>query len=130
MNKADYQSVLDRGAIDRGGKRWAWTIPIILPVTDDEAGRCTAGAQVALLADGKVFGVLTVADCYDWDKNEFISKVYGTDRMDHPGARLWTVDERTKLVGGTITLAAETANVASAAERGPRLVLGLHRDAR
>jgi sulfate adenylyltransferase len=37
MAHADYRSSLDRGAIERDGKLWAWTIPIVLPVTDDEA---------------------------------------------------------------------------------------------
>jgi sulfate adenylyltransferase len=106
MDQATYQSVLDRSAIECGGKLWAWTIPIILPITDEEAGRCTAGTEIALLAGGEVFGTLTVSDVYDWDKNEFITKVYGTERLDHPGARLWTADERTKLVGGKITLTA------------------------
>ena len=108
MSQADYQSVLDRCAIERGGKLWAWTIPIILPVTDAEAAKCAAGSEIALASGGKVFGKLAVTDVYDWDKNEFITKVYGTERQDHPGARLWTADERTKLVGGTITLAAAT----------------------
>ena len=105
MGKADYDSVLGKGAINRGGKDWAWTIPIILPVTDAEAGACQAGAKLALSFEGQNFGVLEVSDCFDWDKNAFIKAVYRTERTDHPGARLWTSDERTKLVGGTITLA-------------------------
>ena len=43
MGKADYDSVLARGAIERGGKAWAWTIPIVLPVTDAEAAKCVRG---------------------------------------------------------------------------------------
>jgi sulfate adenylyltransferase len=104
MGEADYRSVLDRAAIDRGGKAWAWTIPIILPVTDAEAASCTPGTSVALSHGGEVFGQLEVESVYDWDKADFVSHVYGTERMDHPGARLWTEDERTKLVGGRISL--------------------------
>jgi len=106
MAKADYDSVLAGGAIERGGKNWAWTIPIVLPVTDAEAAKCADGAKLALVADGKPFGVLEVeGGAYDWDKVAFIKAVYRTERTDHPGARLWTSDERTKLVGGKITLA-------------------------
>ena len=43
MGKDDYQSVLDRCAIERDGKLWAWTIPIVLPVTDEEAAACEVG---------------------------------------------------------------------------------------
>ena len=108
MSKQDYDSVLAKGAIERGGKLWAWTIPIILPVTDEEAAKIEAGKEIALAQDGKVFGKLRVKDVYDWDKAAFIKGVYGTDRTDHPGARLWTADERTKLVGGQITLSSAT----------------------
>ncbi len=109
MTKADYDSVLADKAIERNGSKWAWTIPIILAVTDAEAAACTDGAKIALTSGGKAFGVLEVSGgTYDWDKNAFIEAIYRTDRLDHPGARLWTADERTKLVGGTITLTAET----------------------
>ena len=105
MGAEDYASVLERKAIERDGKQWAWTIPIILPVTDEEAASITAGAEACLCVDGKPIGKLTADSVYDWDKAAFIQGVYGTDRTDHPGARLWTTDERTKLVGGSIELA-------------------------
>lgn len=105
MVEADYRSALDKGAIVRDGKAWAWAIPIMLPITDAEAAGLKVGSEVALSFEGKVFGKLAVQSVYSWDKTEFIQKVYGTTRMDHPGARLWTADPRTKLVGGEITLA-------------------------
>jgi len=105
MVEADYRSALDQGAIVRNGKAWAWSIPILLPVSDAEAAQLKVGAEVALAFEGKVFGKLAVQSVYAWDKTEFVTKVYGTTRQDHPGARLWTSDPRTKLVGGEITLA-------------------------
>jgi sulfate adenylyltransferase len=53
---------------------------------------------------GKNIGTLTVADTYAWDKAAFIKAIYRTERTDHPGARLWTADERSTIVGGEITL--------------------------
>jgi len=104
MGADDYASVLERKAIERDGALWAWTIPVILPVSDEEAAALEAGATARLERDGRAFGTITVDSVYDWDKAAFIEAVYGTDRMDHPGARLWTSDERSKLVGGTIEL--------------------------
>ena len=104
MGAADYASVLERKAIERDGQDWAWTIPIILPITDEEAATLKVGTTVRLENEGVAFGTLTVESVYDWDKTAFITAIYGTDRIDHPGARLWTGDERTKLVGGTIEL--------------------------
>ena len=43
MGQADYSSVLERAAIERGGKLWAWTIPIMLPIAEGEVARCQAG---------------------------------------------------------------------------------------
>jgi sulfate adenylyltransferase len=104
MGEQDYNDVLSKGAIERNGSAWAWTIPIILPITDAEASLCAAGAKVSLVSGGTAFGTLEVDSVFDWDKEAFIKAVYRTDRTDHPGARLWTADERTKLVGGTIRL--------------------------
>jgi sulfate adenylyltransferase len=104
MGEKDYRSVLERGAIERGGKAWAWTIPVVLPVTSDEAATCKDGGDVVLACGGKPFGRLTRASVFAWDKDELVTRVYGTERTDHPGARLWLSDPRTKLVGGEIEL--------------------------
>jgi sulfate adenylyltransferase len=104
MVESDYKSVLRKATIERGGKAWAWGIPTILPITDDEAENCKIGDTIALTHDGEIFGTIKVRSVYDWDKKEFIQGCYGTDRTDHPGARLWTEDSRTKIVGGEIHL--------------------------
>ena len=104
MGKADYRSVIESASIERGGKRYAWTIPIVLPVTDAEAAVAESRSELALVHAGTVFGRLQVQDVFDWNKAEFVETVYGTKRTDHPGARLWLGDPRTKLVGGTIQL--------------------------
>lgn len=105
MSVADYESVLKDKCITRDGKPLAWTIPISLPVTDEEAKTLPDGTKAALVNEsGRIFGTLDVSSVYDWDKDVFISAVYGTERKDHPGARLWTSDDRSKLVGGTISL--------------------------
>jgi sulfate adenylyltransferase len=108
MVQNDLRSVLAKGAIERDGKAWAWTIPIVLPVTDAEAAALVVGKEAGLWFGGDVFGRLVVREVYDWDKTAFVTAVYGTPRTDHPGARLWTGDPRTKLVGGEIQLAGTT----------------------
>ena len=108
MNETDFNSTLDNLYIERDGKKWAWSIPIMLPVTDAEAGSLKVGDKVGLYNGGKLFGTLTVNSVFDWDKARFIQKVYGTERTDHPGANLWLGDERSKLVGGDIELTAFT----------------------
>ncbi|MFN0244352.1 MAG: sulfate adenylyltransferase [Planctomycetota bacterium] len=104
MNERDYKSALNGTFIERGGKKYAWTIPIVLPLTHAEAQMAKPGAEVALVHEGKVFGKLKVDGVFAWDKADFVAKVYGTPRHDHPGARLWLSDAREHLVGGEIQL--------------------------
>jgi sulfate adenylyltransferase len=84
MGKADYRSVIESASIERGGKRYAWTIPIVLPVTDAEAAVAESRSELALVHAGTVFGRLQVQDVFDWNKAEFVETVYGTKRTTIP----------------------------------------------
>lgn len=103
MDEAEYNHVLETQSIVREGKRYAWTIPMSLPVTDAEASHLKVGQRAALVnSAGEVVGALTVSSVFDWDKAKYVEKVYRTTRMDHPGAEIVMNDARTKLVGGSI----------------------------
>jgi sulfate adenylyltransferase len=104
MSSADYRSVLDECSITLAGRKWTWAIPIVLPVTDAEAAALVRGKDASLRSNGEIFGRIRVNEVFDWNKAEFVEKVYGTQRTDHPGARLWLGDPRTKCVGGIIYL--------------------------
>jgi sulfate adenylyltransferase len=103
MDESDWNHVLDNKTIVRGGTEYAWTIPMALPVTDEEAAALRPGHHAAIYSsDGELVGVLKIDSVYDWDKARYIKSVYGTDRTDHPGGDIVMSDERTKLVGGEI----------------------------
>ena len=55
-------------------------------------------------------GVLTVGSVFDWDKQRYIEKVYGTSRTDHPGGDIVMGDARSTLVGGEISLLPQPVN--------------------
>ena len=103
MTREEYDRVLDEEVIVRHGKKYAWTIPLALPVTNEEASTLAPGG-FALLTDekGAAVGVLEVKDVYPWDKKKYNASVYQTPREDHPGARIATTDPRTTLVGGDV----------------------------
>src|SRR4051812_10042020 len=48
MDKATYNRVLDESVIEHNGKKYAWTIPLALPVTKDLAAQLKKGQKVAL----------------------------------------------------------------------------------
>ena len=103
MTEEVYNRVLDTQTLLSNGKPYAWTIPLSLPVTDDEAKALKVGGKAALVGPtGDVIGLLTVGSVFAWDKARFLSKVYRTDRTDHPGAAIVTSDARTTLVGGEL----------------------------
>jgi sulfate adenylyltransferase len=103
MTGEEWNRVLDEEVIILGGRKYAWTIPIAFPITDEEAASIKSGDTVGLKSsDGRLVGKLEVRDIYPWDKAKYIKSVYSTERTDHPGARIATEDKRTKLVGGEI----------------------------
>ncbi len=108
MTGAEWNKVLDEEVIEHNGKKYAWTIPIAFPITDAEAASIKVGETVGLLnSKGETVGTLDVKDVYPWDKAKYIKSVYATERTDHPGGHMVTKDERTRLVGGDVSVKAQ-----------------------
>jgi sulfate adenylyltransferase len=104
MDEETWHRVLDEESIvGANGKRYAWTIPISLPATDAEVSALRRGGSAAVADDaGEVVAILEDVSVFAWDKAKQVRAVYGTDRVDHPGARIAVDDPRTKLVGGRV----------------------------
>src|SRR5262245_10814916 len=102
MTSQEWNRVLDEVVILRNGKKYAWSIPIAFPVTDEETSTIKVGETVALTSNGKPVGRLEVHDIYSWDKAKYIKAVYQTERTDHPGGKMVLADARTRLVGGEV----------------------------
>ncbi len=105
MDRETYDRVLEEGVIERNGTRYAWTIPLALPVCAEPAGRLGPGEQVALVdAARQIVGTLEVTDVFPWDKQKYLRSVYQTERTDHPGADMVLVADadKTHLLGGRI----------------------------
>ncbi len=103
MDEEAWHRVLDETCILSGGARYAWGIPLSLPVTDAESSKLAKGGQAAIRnEEGAVVAVLEDLDLFEWDKDKYVKSVYGTGRFDHPGGRIIEGDPRTRLVGGRI----------------------------
>jgi len=113
MDRATYERVLDESVIEHEGKLYAWTIPLSLPVTAELARQISPGQTVALVnSKGTLIGTLDVSDVFEWDKTKYLSRVYLTDRTDHPGADmvLKADADKTHLLGGTIPVLPQPKN--------------------
>ena len=103
MKRDAFTRVLQEKVILSNGKKYAWTIPISLPVTDAEAASLKKGGACAVKTeDGQIVAILSDVETFDWDKKTYLQSIYGTDRVDHPGGRIVDNDARTKLVGGEL----------------------------
>lgn len=108
MDEATWHGVLDQSSIEFKFRRYAWTAPIALPITDDEARTLQVGRAAAIVNEGQIVAVVHVSGVFAWDKPKHIEKFYGTSRTDHPGGHMIMDDPRTKLVGGDVWVLPQT----------------------
>jgi sulfate adenylyltransferase len=102
MDEESWHYVLDHDALDYGFRHYAWTAPIALPITDDEARQLRVGHSAALVHGQDIVAVLRVSSIFAWDKPKHVEKFYGTARIDHPGGHIIMDDPRTRLAGGEL----------------------------
>lgn len=101
MRRADYENVVDNTRLADGT---IWSIPITLPVTEEQAESVTVGEQIALKGrDGIIYGLMNLEEKYVYDKKKEAQHIYGTTDIEHPGVK--KVYEKGHLyLGGPITL--------------------------
>lgn len=85
MGKRDYESVLKTMRLANG---IVWSIPITLPVREEDANRFEIGSTIALKgADGIIYGILQLTEKFFYDKELEAKYVYGTTDIAHPGVK-------------------------------------------
>ncbi len=103
MESNEFYRVLNEEVIEKNGERYAWTIPIAFPASKKDAERFDIGETVVVRnKGGKIVGTLAISDIYYFDKKGYNKSVYGTERIDHPGPRIFNDDPRDYLLGGKI----------------------------
>ncbi|MFJ8261260.1 sulfate adenylyltransferase [Rummeliibacillus sp. NPDC094406] len=100
FNEEDYLSVVERLRLADGT---VWSIPITLPISDDEIATIEIGDTVKLEKDGVTYGVIEIASIYTPDKQKEAENIYGTKDKAHPGVSKLFSRPNT-YVGGNITL--------------------------
>jgi len=113
MVKEVYDQVLKDVHIDSNGQKYAWAIPISLPVDKGQASSLKTGQKVQLTdSAGNAVGLLRIDDIFPYDKLGYLESVYQTKRTDHPGAHMVLNDDREMLVGGEIEVLPQPKNPA------------------
>lgn len=103
MGRSDYLSVVNDMHLSNG---LPWSIPITLPVSQEQAVMLKEGSQVALVdSRGVVHAVMTVKEKYSYDKQLEASKVYRTIDEAHLGVRV-VYQQGEILLGGPVCIIA------------------------
>lgn len=103
MHHDEFHQVLDEEVVVRNGKKYAWSIPIAFPVSNESSRSLKAGVKAALVnSTNEIVGLIEVEDVFPFDKQKYLESVYLTKRHDHPGARMVLEDSRERLVGGKV----------------------------
>ena len=82
MGSADLLMVRDHMHLASGA---VWSLPILLPVSAEQAAAIKPGEKVALHAQGRTLAVSDVTEVFDYDRHRLALEVYGTDDGAHPG---------------------------------------------
>lgn len=84
LGKEDYESVLNDMRLKNG---IIWSIPITLPVHEQEAQKLKLGEKIKLKYENDYFGVLELQEIYIPNKMEEAKKVFQTTDPNHPGVK-------------------------------------------
>jgi sulfate adenylyltransferase len=108
LGERDYQSVLTSMRLANG---LAWSIPITLPVSQEQADSLVVGQDIVLTFAGQLLAILYLQEKFGYDKKREAELVYKTTDEKHPGVRV-VYDQGDVLLGGPITLLNHPANPA------------------
>ncbi len=101
MTKDDYDSVIEHMRLKNG---LPWSIPITLPVSEEEAAGLEVGEELSLIdQDGNIVAILILQEKYRYDKEREAKNVYGTTDSAHPGVSV-LYSQGAVLLGGKISL--------------------------
>jgi len=83
MGPEDFRSVLNGMRLKND---LPWTIPIVLDVDKETAGRLKTGGEIVLKAGGgRPVAIMRLDAAYGYDKRETAEKIFGTADPAHPG---------------------------------------------
>jgi sulfate adenylyltransferase len=107
MVSEDYESVVETMRLKNG---LVWSLPITLPVSEEEADDVRVGEDIALSdGTGRILATMIVEDRYSYDKEHEAQEVFGTTNVEHPGVAA-VYRQKDILLGGEVTLLVDDPN--------------------
>jgi len=106
MTEEEYKSVIIRSRLLNN---LAWTIPIVLDSSKEEASKLSKKDKVILTFRDKPVAIMEVEDVFNFDKTEYSKSIFDTDSRDHPGVKK-VFEMGDILIGGKLSLIQEPEN--------------------
>jgi sulfate adenylyltransferase len=107
MVSEDYESVVETMRLKNG---LVWSLPITLPVSEEEANDIRVEEDIALAdGTGRILATMIVEDRYSYDKEHEAKLVFGTTNDEHPGVAA-VYRQKDVLLGGEVTLLVDDPN--------------------
>lgn len=101
MTRSDYEPVLKDMRLASGA---AWTLPVTLPLSDEQRETISGADNVVLLSPASLpLAILHVEDIFDYDKLAEARHIYRTEDEAHPGVASLNA-QGPHLAGGKITV--------------------------
>ncbi|MDQ3952827.1 MAG: sulfate adenylyltransferase, partial [Actinomycetota bacterium] len=100
MTKDDYSSVVEEMRLANG---LAWSLPITLSATDEEAAALSKGERAAIVHEGRPVAIIEVEDVYTYDAQREAELTYKTTDDAHPGVA-YLYSQAPNYVGGEVTV--------------------------
>lgn len=100
MTRPDYDSVVEDMHLSSG---LAWSLPITLPATGEEAKALAGAERAAVVHEGRPVAIVDVEDVYEYDVRREAELTYGTTEEAHPGVA-YLYSQGPYYVGGEVTV--------------------------
>lgn len=98
VTETDFNSIVKTGALSDGS---AFSIPIVLDVSEADATQMQLGQEVSLDFNGQNLARLKIESLYRPNLPESARLLFRTDSREHPGARRW-LDRNSVFIGGRV----------------------------
>jgi ATP sulfurylase len=101
MGKVQLQSVLENYRLENG---LTWTMPILLPITAQQASSFSIGETIILENEkAKNHSLLKVEEIYEFDLRTLVRQWFLTESNEHPGVRK-VIEAGGRFIAGTVHL--------------------------
>lgn len=101
MNKGEVESVITNTQLPNN---LLWSIPIILPISQEDTKHISTFDEIALYdKNQRLIALMVVEDIFEFNKEEYIKNIYGTQDLNHPGVQVIENDGN-MCIGGEIRL--------------------------